>query len=184
MSAPVGSPPAPTRIAEGGETLTVIAPITRPVEGGMRWESMPARPDPAADDQAILVAAPALCDYVNFGDVVRVGPPTNGARPMLDVLVASGHERVVAITSRHKPEALASYLRTLHPAEHLLRIGVMQPSLVAVSVHPDLDATEVQSDIADWLDDQGARDDREASISPVFESTIGPVHWPAGSEVT
>lgn len=167
-----------TPIEQGGETLKVRAPITDPGEGGPRFESMHARHDPAAADQAVLVNAPFFCDYLNFGDLVRVGPACDGLSPILEVVAASGHRRVMAFTGDTEAGDLLDHIVDLYP-EHALKMegsssGTDQ--MVSVSVHPDFDPEQVADDLADWFDDNGGQG--TAAISPVIETVVGPVEWP------
>jgi hypothetical protein len=65
---------------------------------GLRSETMHARPDPAADDQAILINTPLYVDNLNYADVVRLAPEDeDGFRPILDVVEASGYAKVQTI---------------------------------------------------------------------------------------
>lgn len=52
------------------ETLRVRAPISDAPDLGPMFETMHARHDPAAHDQAVLINTPFFCDYVNFGDLI------------------------------------------------------------------------------------------------------------------
>jgi Domain of unknown function (DUF4265) len=176
-------PPGAPSSSRRDETLRVRAPISDPPPKGEgpQFETMHALSDPAAEDQAVLVNAPAFCDYLNYGDLVRVGPPRDNVRPILAVVAASGHTRVGTFTGRHDPSALVERLRERFP-EHALRLegSITEPPgphMLTVSVHPDFDPEDVRDEIADWLDEQGATPD-DASISPPIETQLGPVQWP------
>src|SRR5829696_5195455 len=100
----------PTETTASAETqsLKVFAPISDP-PGSLQFEHMHASQDSAVDDQAVLLNAPFWVDWLNFGDLVRVGPPgEGGSRPILEVVVASGHVRVMAIVGRYGTEGLQS----------------------------------------------------------------------------
>jgi hypothetical protein len=175
------APPAPApNAAHGDQTLRVRAPISDAPSQGPQFETMHAVADPAAADQAILTNAPAFFNYANYGDVVRVGLPEDDVRPILEVVTASGHRRVMAFTGAHDPSGLVDQLCELFP-KYGLRIEGMssdgdRPHLLVVSVHPDLEPEDVRDAIADWLDDQGATPET-ASISPPIETQLGPVEW-------
>jgi hypothetical protein len=134
-------------------------------------------PDPASEDQAILVNAPFWIDGLNFGDVVRVGPPDGtGVRPIVEVLVASGHVRVMAVTGRHGIDGVFDALRSAFP-HYALKIEGDGTRVLSVSVHPDLDPDDVLDAIAEWLDDHGALDDEDVAFSPPIRTELGPIQW-------
>lgn len=165
-----------TEAPQQEDTLRVRAPISDPEPGGLQFETMHARKDPAADDQAVLVNAPFFCDYVNYGDLIRVGEPQDGACPLLEVVTASGHCKVVTITGGSSIVGLGEYLTDLY-ANHELRMEGDGKTLLCVSVHPDVVAEGVRDNIADWLDDNGESPDT-ASISPPIQTVLGTVEWP------
>jgi hypothetical protein len=82
---------------EEPQTLTVMAPVPH-------WrictsETMHALPDPAHPDQAVFQNVPFFVDGLNFGDVVRLGPPDElGVRPIEAVVTTNGHVRFLALT--------------------------------------------------------------------------------------
>lgn len=180
ITPPTMRPPAPPSSGRRDETLKVRAPISDPADVGPRFETMHARIDPAADDQAVVINTPFFVDYLNYGDIVRVGESEDNICPIVEVVAASGHRRVMTFTGRHDAGGLVEHLCDRFP-EHALRLersGPPHPHMLTVSVHPDFDPEEVVDEIADWLDAQGATPD-DASISPTVETQLGPVEWPA-----
>jgi hypothetical protein len=159
---------------ERDETIRVKAPIEVP-EIPIGSEVMSALPDPASDDQAVLLNAPFYIGGLNYGDIVRLGSPDDmGIRPIVEVLVASGHVRLIAVTGHHGVHELYDHLMELFPT-YALRIEGDGESILSVSVHPDLDPDEVFDAIADWLCDHGHADDDDVAVSPVFETMLGPL---------
>jgi len=159
------------------EDLRVRAPVEPdlPIES----EVMHARQDPADPDQAVLVNAPFHVDWLNFGDIVHVGEEDDaGVRPITDVVTASGHVRVMAITGGHSARALGDHLYARFPV-YALRTERAGDGMLAASLHPDLDPSEVVEVMGAWLDDQGASPEHEdIALSPVLETRLGPVTWP------
>jgi hypothetical protein len=157
------------------QTIRVRAPIEDPEFGS---ECMSAAPDPESADQAVLLNAPFWVEGLNYGDIVRLGPPDQiGLRPIVEVLVPSGHRHVIALTGGYRTDGLYSRLLESFP-EYALRIEGHAETMLCVSVHPDLDPDDVVAAMAGWLDDEGAADDEDVALSPVFETRIGPVRWP------
>jgi hypothetical protein len=162
-------------IDEAAGTIRVRAPIH---EAGLGTECMSAAPDPVSEDQAILLNTPFWVDSLNYGDVVKLGRPDDiGLRPITEVVVASGHCHVLALTGEHPTAGLYQVLIQDFP-DYALRIEGHADSLLCVSVHPDFDPEEVLEVMALWLDEQGAEDDEDVALSPIFETQVGPLEWP------
>ncbi len=160
-------------INEAPATIRVRAPIH---EAGLGTECMSAAPDPKSDDQAVLLNTPFWVDDLNYGDIVKLGPPDDiGLRPIVEVVVASGHRHVLALTGPHPSAGLYQTLIQEFP-DHALRIEGHADAMLCVSVHPDFDPEDVSGVIAMWMDEQGL-DDR-GIVSPVCETKIGPLEWP------
>lgn len=162
-------------------SLKVKAPIPHPGDRGPTVEHLHAQVDPAAENQAILHNTPFFVDYLNFGDIVRVGEGED-SRPILEVVHASGHRRIQAFTGTAHPQGLSERLHGLY-ADHEIKLEGSDQNpdigLMVVSIHPDVDAERVWEHIADWLDDNGQSPDT-ASVSPPLETQLGPVDWPEG----
>jgi hypothetical protein len=158
------------------ERIRVNAPVDDP-ELPILTEVMWAAPDPADPDQAILVNVPAIVDGINFGDIVRLGPPDDcGIRPIVEVAVASGHVRLAAVTEEDEAPDLIAELERTFP-EYALRIERYSENLVGVSIHPDLDPAEVAAVVETWLAEDFA-DEEGLAMSPIIETELGPVRWP------
>jgi Domain of unknown function (DUF4265) len=159
------------------ETLRVRAPAEADLP--IKSETMHARPDPADPHQAVLVNAPFYVDWLNYGDLVRVGEEDEaGVRPITEVLTASGHVRVMVVTGGYSIRALNKDLHSRFPA-YALRTEGDGDRMLSVSVHPDLDPEKVAEAIVAWLDEQGAEpDDENVALSPILETRLGPVDWP------
>ena len=71
--------------------MKVRAPIADPGRGSLRAETLHALQDPADEDQAVIANVPVFIDTLNHGDLVRIGPEENGTRPVLSVVIVSGH---------------------------------------------------------------------------------------------
>ena len=156
-------------------TIRVRAPIDGP--GNLPpSEVMHAAPDPAADDQGVLLNAPFLVEWLNYGDIVRLGAEDeSGVRPILEVVAASGHARVMVDVGPLEADDLAARLRDRFPTWGLRMEGNGR-SLLTVSVHPDLDPEEVAGAMDEWFDGQGVDDeDDDVAISEVMRTVIGPV---------
>lgn len=151
------------------DDIHVRAPISGP-EGGIRFESLHALPDPDDLDQAVVRNVPCLVDWLNYGDIVRIGVDDDGARPILEVVVASGNVHVVLATDDAR--GLCDRLDDRFPQYVLRCEGGM--GFLSVSIHPDLDVDEVLDEIGEWLDNQLAD---PAAHSPVFETKLGEVSW-------
>jgi hypothetical protein len=155
------------------ETIRVSAPVNEPELPA--HEVMHARLDPADPDQAILANVPVLVDDVNFGDLVRLGPEDEcGVRPIVEVVVPSGHLHFLAAAEPGDAGELVAELERTFPA-YALRIEGASDSIVSVSVHPDVDADEVASTAAGWLVDPSDDPLEELPIGLPSRSAIGPL---------
>ena len=102
------------------ETIRVSAPVNEPELPSL--EVMHALADPADPDQAMLANVPVLVDEINYGDLVRLGPEDEcGVRPVLEVVVPSGHVHLLAAAepgevgrSRRRARADLPRLRAAH----------------------------------------------------------------------
>ena len=66
---------------ERQQTFVVRGHVREPSIGGS--ETIHALPDPADPDQAVIQNVPFFVDGLNFGDIVRLGPPDDiGVRPI------------------------------------------------------------------------------------------------------
>jgi hypothetical protein len=157
------------------ETLRVAAPVIEhdiPVCS----EVLLALPDPADPDQAILGSVPFLVDGLNFGDIVRLGDEDeHGVRPVLEVVVASGHVHLLAAAEDGEGYELVAELQRMFP-DYGLRITQANDHLLSVSVHPDFDPGEVAGVISAWL---GAEPDSEEimAMGAPCETELGLVDW-------
>jgi hypothetical protein len=162
--------------------LRVAAPVGEP-DLPIASEVMSALPDPADPDQAVLVSTPVLTDELNYGDIVRLGSPDDlGIRPILGVVVASGHSHFLVATEPGDCEELIIELERLLPA-HALRMARAGEDLFSISLHPDVDADTVIAFAADWLGvDAYPEDDELATapaVGPLCETMPGPLSGPA-----
>lgn len=159
------------------QTLRIRAPIDEP-GSAVTSEVMHAAQDPAAKDQAVVLNTPFWVDGLNFGDIVRVGrEDETGVRPIIEVVIASGHCRVMAVTGSYDIRGLDKRLRQSFP-EYALRIEGNGDGVLSVSVHPDLEAEEVLDSMDAWLEEQGAHGEEDVALSPVIQTSLGPVSWP------
>ena len=140
-------------------------------------EVMTALADPADADQAVLVNVPFLVDGLNFGDLVRLGEPDEvGIRPVLEVVVASGHVHLIAATEPGDAPGLAAQLERTFPS-YALRVAAANESLVAVSVHPDLDPEDVSDVIEAWLGAEAEDPDEGLAVGEPCATEVGPMAW-------
>ena len=155
-------------------SIRVAAPVAE-LEIPICSEVMNAIEDPADPDQAILVSVPVLVDELNFGDVVRLGDLDEaGVRPIVEVMIASGHVHLLAAAEDGGALDLAAQLERTFPA-YALRIVAASDSLLSVSVHPDLDPDDVSTVIEAWIGD-GVEDPEEGlALSPPCASVVGPL---------
>jgi hypothetical protein len=180
MNTQTSTPEPPQDVPEGNgdDGIKVWAPITDEPLGGPQGELIHAALDPADSNQAVLHDAPFFVDWLNYGDLVRVGPEEDGARPILEVVEASGHRHIVGLLGRHSAQSLSDRLDAQFLGQFALRMEGASGGLISVSVHPDTDPEDVLHAMADWLDEQGAQDDDDVALSPVFQTRLGPVTWP------
>ena len=158
------------------ETLRVAAPVVEH-EVPVCSEVMYALPDPADPDQAVLASVPFLVDGLNFGDIVRLGDEDeHGVRPILEVVVASGHVHVLAAAEPGEGFELLAELDRMFPA-YALRITQANDHLLSVSVHPDLDPADVHAAIESWLAADGADADEHPAMGPACETRLGLLDW-------
>jgi len=131
------------------ETIRVSAPVNEPELPSL--EVMHALADPADHGQAVLVNVPVLVDGINYGDLVRLGSEDEcGVRPILEVVVPSGHVHFLAASEPGEVLDLAAELERTHPA-YALRMEAASESVLSVSVHPDVDPEDVVVTAAAWL---------------------------------
>jgi hypothetical protein len=159
----------------GAETVRVAAPVLE-LEIPICKEVMFALPDPADPDQAVIVSVPFLVGGLNFGDIVRLGDEDEaGVRPILEVVVASGHAHLLAATEPDEGFELIAELERTFPS-HALRIAAANDHLLSISVHPELDHAEVGAVVAAWIG-TGAGSDEEPALSEPCETELGPLDW-------
>ncbi|MGH2953856.1 MAG: DUF4265 domain-containing protein [Solirubrobacterales bacterium] len=158
------------------ESIRVKAPVDDP-DIPIWTEVMSADPDPADPDQAVLLNVPFLVDGINFGDIVRLGPAEEcGVRPIVEIVLASGHVRISAATEPGEAADLVAELERTFPA-YALRIEGHSDQLLSISIHPDLDPEEVFDTVAAWLA-ADAVEGEGLAISPIIETELGRVRWP------
>jgi Domain of unknown function (DUF4265) len=156
--------------------IRVAAPVDDPDIPIFR-EVMDALPDVAHPDQAVVLNVPFLVDGLNYGDLVRLGPEDEiGVRPIVEVLVASGHVHLLAATEDDEAHELIAHLERNFPA-YALRIEGAHGHLVSVSVHPDLDPDEVRASIESWLGSVLRDQEEGLAVGPPCESEVGPLWW-------
>jgi hypothetical protein len=158
------------------ESIRVNAPVDDP-ELPILTEVMWAAPDPADPDQAVLLNVPVIVDGLNFGDIVRLGPVDEcGVRPIVEVVLASGHVRLGALTEPGEAADLIAELERMFPA-YALRIEGHSERLLSISIHPDLDPDEVSAVVEAWLE-ADADEDEGLAVGPIIETELGPIRWP------
>ena len=158
------------------EPVRVAAPVVE-LDIPVCKEVMFALPDPAHPDQAVLVSVPFLVDELNFGDIVRLGAEDEvGVRPILEVVVPSGHVHLVAATEPGEGFELVAELDRTFPS-YALRITEANDHLISVSVHPDLDPDAVSAVIVAWLGAGADEPEGELAIGPACETEVGPLDW-------
>lgn len=160
----------------GSRPIRVSAPVDDP-DAPVWREVLLALPDPADADQAIVQNVPFLNEELNFGDLVRLGPADEcGIRPILEVVIASGHVHVLAATEAGEAGELAAELERMF-GSYALRVEASGRHLVAVSAHPDLDPAEVHAVIEAWLAKDAADEEEGLALSRPAATRIGPVRW-------
>ena len=158
------------------DRVRVAAPVVE-LELPICREVMSALADPADPDQAVLVNVPFLVAGLNFGDLVRLGEPDElGIRPIREVVVASGHVHLVAATESGDAPGLAAQLERTFPS-YAVRITAANDSLLAVSVHPDLDPEDVSDVIEAWLAGGAGDPEESLAIGEPCASEVGPMAW-------
>jgi hypothetical protein len=158
------------------ETIRVAAPVVD-ADIPVCSEVLNALPDPADSNQAIVVNVPVLVDWLNFGDIVRLAPADEaGVRPIVEVVVASGHVHLLAATGPGEGPDLVAELERMFPS-WAFRFALASDTVMSVSVHPHLDAEEVADVIAAWLaEDLEDLEDAVAMTEPC-RSDLGTVTW-------
>jgi hypothetical protein len=143
-------------------------------------ETLHALPDPTDPHQAVIQNVPFFVDGLNFGDVVRLGPPDDiGIRPIEAVVIPSGCVRFLVVTGPLSESDLVDHLCDLF-SSHAVRVEIGE-GLVAVSVHPDLEPEEAVFEVFDWFEAQGVPPgDDSVGVSHLLESEIGPLGYPPG----
>ena len=160
---------------QGAERLRVAAPV---VDAGIPVcsEVLDALPDPAHPDQAVLVNVPVMADGLNYGDIVRLAPQDEfGVRRIVEVVVASGHEHMLAAVEDGEARDLVNELERMFPS-WALRVEAASATMVSVSVHPHLDPDAVRSVVAGWLAED-AEDGEGLAMTPPCPSELGNVAW-------
>jgi len=159
--------------------IRVAAPVDDP-DVPVFSEVMDALRDPADPNQAVLVNVPFLVDGLNYGDVVRLGPADEcGVRPIVEVVVASGHVHLLAATERDEACELIAHLERSFPS-YALQIEGAHGNLLAISVHPHLDPDAVEAAIAAWLGADAVDEEEGLALGPSCETELGPVFWGRG----
>jgi hypothetical protein len=165
------------------ETIRVAAPVGDP-DLPICSEVMHALPDPAHGDQAVLVNTPFLVDELNYGDIVRLGPEDeHGVRPIVEVVLASGHVHFLVATETGEGIELIAELERSLPA-YAFRITRARDDVLSVSLHPDLDAGSVVASIEGWLglEPEGLDVFEDGpAVGPICATALGPLGWPAVS---
>ena len=139
-------------------------------------EVMHALPDPSDPDQAVLINVPVMVDGLNYGDIVRMAPEDDfGVRRIVEVVVASGHQHLLAAVEEGEAADLVNELERMFPS-WALWIECAGPTLLSISVHPHLDPDEVGAVIAGWLAEDSDEDERLAMTFPC-PSELGLVAW-------
>jgi hypothetical protein len=158
------------------ETIRVSASIDEPELPTS--EVMHALADPADPDQAVLANVPVLVDGVNYGDLVRLGPEDEcGVRPILEVVIPSGHAHFLAAAEPGEAGDLIAELERNFPA-YALRIEGASDSIVSVSVHPDFDPSPVAATAAAWLRVDPEDLEERPAVSAPASSIAGPLADP------
>ena len=139
-------------------------------------EVLYALPDPSDPDQAVLINVPVMVDGLNYGDIVRISPEDDfGIRRIVEVVVASGHQHMLAAVEEGEAADLVNALERMFPS-WALRIEGVSATILSVSVHPHLDPEEVGAVIAEWLAEDSDEDERLAMTVPC-PSELGVVAW-------
>ena len=157
------------------EAIRVAAPV---IDAGIPVcsEVMDALPDPSDPDQAVLVNVPVMVDGLNYGDIVRLAPEDAfGVRRIVEVVVASGHQRMLAAVEDGEAHDLVNELERMFPS-WALRVEAASATILSVSVHPHLDPDAVGEVIAGWLAEDCEEGEGLAMTVP-RPSELGRVAW-------
>lgn len=158
------------------ETTRVAAPVVD-ADIPVCSEVMHALPDPSDPDQAVLINVPVLVDGINYGDIVRLAPEDDfGVRRIVEVVVASGHQHMLAAVEDGEAAELVAELERMFPS-WALRIEAASATILSVSVHPHVDADEVAVVIANWLAEDAENNEEELAMTDPCESELGAVAW-------
>ena len=157
------------------EPIRVAAPVID-ADIPVCSEVMDALPDPSDPDQAVLVNVPVMVDGLNYGDIVRLAPEDDfGVRRIVEIVVASGHQHMLAAVEEGETLDLVNELERMFPSWGL-RFAFASATILSVSVHPHLDPDAVGEVIAGWLADDR---DEEEGLAMTFPcpSELGRVAW-------
>ena len=157
------------------ERIRVAAPV---IDAGIPVcsEVLEALPDPSDPDQAIVVNVPVMVDGLNYGDLVRLAPENEfGFRRIVEVVVASGHQHMLACVQEGEAADLVNELERMFPS-WALRVERASGTILSVSVHPHLDPDEVGVVVAGWLAEDSDVDEGLAMTLPQA-SELGQVVW-------
>src|SRR5687768_7047835 len=98
------------------EAIRVAAPVID-ADIPVCSEVMHALPDPSDPDQAVLVNVPVMVDGLNYGDIVRLAPEDDfGVRRIVEVVVASGHQHMLAAVEDGEAQDLVNELERMFPS--------------------------------------------------------------------
>lgn len=157
------------------EAIRVAAPVID-ADIPVCSEVMDALPDPSDPDQAILVNVPVMVDGLNYGDIVRLAPQDElGVRRIVEVVVASGHQHLLAAVEDGEAHDLVNELERMFPS-WALRVEAASATILSVSVHPHLDPDAVGEVIAGWLAEDSDEGEGLAMTLPC-PSEVGRVAW-------
>jgi hypothetical protein len=157
------------------EAIRVAAPVID-ADIPVCSEVMDALPDPSHPDQAVLVNVPVMVDGLNYGDIVRLAPEDDcGVRRIVEVVVASGHQHLLAAVEEGETLDLIHELERMFPSWGF-RFAFASSTILSVSVHPHLDLDAVGEVIAGWLGEDSEEDEGLAMTAPC-PSELGRVAW-------
>lgn len=156
--------------------IRVAAPV---IDAGISVcsEVMSALPDPSDPNQAVLINVPVMVDGLNYGDIVRVEPEDDfGVRRIVEVVVASGHQHMLAGVEEGEAHDLVNELQRMFPS-WALRFALASDTLLCVSVHPHLDPDDVGATIAGWLAEDLEDEEEDLAMTFPCPSELGRVAW-------
>ena len=156
--------------------IRVAAPV---IDAGIPVcsEVMSALSDPSDPDQAVLVNVPVMVDGLNYGDIVRLAPEDAlGVRRIIEVVVASGHQHMLAAVQEGEARDLVNELERMFPS-WALRIEAASPTILSISVHPHLDPDDVGAVVAGWLSEDLDDAEEDVSMTSPCASELGLVAW-------